>query len=579
MPFATGWIRESELNMNDVKLVGRHNEVPVLEIKNLSVSFVSGKTKRPVAVTQDINLRIGDGETLALVGESGSGKSVTAMSILRLLPRNARFSGSIKFRGRELTQLDRNQLNKVRGNEIATVFQDPMTALNPVYKIGDLLGEALHKQGLSSSRAEDAALGLLDRVGIPAPDKKIHQYPHQLSGGQRQRVMIAMAISANPRLLIADEPTTALDVTVQAEILDLLLDLKQDNNMALLLITHDMGVVADAADHVTVMRKGRVVENAAVHDLFAGPTHDYTRELLGAVSHLGKSAKTVVPYLNPAGHPTHDKTPALRMNDVVIEYRSSSKADTFRAIDKVSFEILPGEVVGLVGESGSGKSTLGRAVVGLVPVADGSVLVDGMDIAKAKKRELRTARQHVSMIFQDPASSLDPRATIGESVVAPLRWNGLERDSRVLMKRAGELLEMVRISPDWSGRYPHELSGGERQRIGIARALALNPKLLVADEPTSALDVSVQASVLELLRALQSSMGFSCLFISHDLSVIESLADRVVVIHKGRLVEQGSTAAILNHPTQDYTRRLIAAAPVPDPVEQASRRKRRLAMR
>jgi peptide/nickel transport system ATP-binding protein len=579
MPFATGWILESELNMNEMKPVGHPNEVPVLEIEDLSVSFVSGKTKRPVVVTQGINLQIGDGETLALVGESGSGKSVTAMSILRLLPHNARFSGSIKFCGRELTQLSRNQLSKVRGNEIATVFQDPMTALNPVYKIGDLLGEALHKQGLSSSRAEQAALDLLDRVGIPAPDKKIHHYPHQLSGGQRQRVMIAMAISANPRLLIADEPTTALDVTVQAEILDLLLDLKQENNMALLLITHDMGVVADAADHVTVMRKGSIVENAAVHDLFANPTHDYTKELLRAVSHLGKSAKSVVPYLNPVNGPAHDKTPALRMNDVVIEYRSLSKADTFRAIDKVSFEILPGEVVGLVGESGSGKSTLGRAVVGLVPVADGSVLVDGMDIAKAHKRELRTARQHVSMIFQDPASSLDPRATIGESVVAPLRWNGLERNSRVLAKRAGELLEMVRISPDWSGRYPHELSGGERQRIGIARALALNPKLLVADEPTSALDVSVQASVLELLRTLQSSMGFSCLFISHDLSVIESLADRVVVIHKGRLVEQGSTAAILNDPAQDYTRRLIAAAPVPDPVEQALRRKRRLATR
>ena len=544
---------------------------PVLEITGLSVSFGSGTGAVPV--TWDVDLSINKGETLALVGESGSGKSVTAMSILGLLPANATRTGSVKFQGRELLGLPERELDKIRGGPIATIFQDPMTALNPVYKIGDLMAEAMRKLGLSPKQQRRRAIDLLKQVGIPEPESKIDQYPHQFSGGQRQRAMIAIAVSSDPLLLVADEPTTALDVTVQAEILDLLLDLQSQNGMALLLITHDMGVVADVADRVEVMREGVVVETAPTADLFESPKHDYTRQLLAAVPHLGHAATpTSRPQAIDAGVPA-----ALSFKNVDIEYRHGAKS-TFKAVDDVSFDVLQGEVVGLVGESGSGKSTLGKLAVGLLRPAAGHARVAGVDLSTAKKTELRQARRKVTMVFQDPASSLNPRETIGDSIVAPLRWHRIENNSRALNAKAGELLELVRIPASWAGRFPHELSGGQRQRIGVARALALNPSLMIADEPTSALDVSVQATVLDLLQELQAELGFSCLFISHDLSVIEQLADRVVVLRRGRVVEQGITAEVLNHPQVEYTRSLIAAAPVPDPVEQAQRRKLRLAL-
>jgi peptide/nickel transport system ATP-binding protein len=412
----------------------------------------------------------------------------------------------------------------------------------------------------------------LSRVGIPDPALKIDQYPHQLSGGQRQRAMIAIAISSNPSLLVADEPTTALDVTVQAEILDLLMDLQRQNNMALLLITHDMGVVADVADRVQVMRQGRVVESAPTAALFSSPGHEYTRELLAAVPHLGRCA--------PRGEAPRNENrtdePPLCFSNVVMQYPHTGK-DGFKAVDSVSFEVLQGEVVGLVGESGSGKSTLGKLAIGLLKPTEGVAKVAGIDLATANRTQIRQARREVSMVFQDPASSLNPRATIGDSVTAPLRWNKLETNSSFLAVRAAELLDMVRIPAAWASRFPHELSGGQRQRIGVARALALKPRLMIADEPTSALDVSVQATVLALLQDLQAQLGFSCLFISHDLSVIEQLANRVVVLQRGRIVEEGTTNSVLRAPQAAYTRALIAAAPVPDPAEQAQRRLRRLA--
>lgn len=544
---------------------------PVLEVSGLSVAFHSESLS--LRVTEDVGFTIAPAETVALVGESGSGKSVTAMSILGLLPHNAKSEGSIRYRGNELLELSDRELDRIRGREISVIFQDPMTALNPVYTIGQLMGFALHDQKLTKAQLRARAVELLDRVGIPEPQRKVNQYPHQFSGGQRQRAMIAMAVASNPGLLIADEPTTALDVTVQAEILDLLQELQRDNGMGILLITHDMGVVADVADRVHVMRNGRVVESADTLPLFANPGNDYTRELLAAVPKLGSAAHAATVPLSTA-----TAVPTMSFSNVVVEFPGKGRQKTFRAVDEVSFQVYPGEVVGLVGESGSGKSTLGRVAVGLQRIAGGNADICGVDLRTATRREIQRVRREASIVFQDPASSLDPRMTIGQSVVAPLKWNAMLGGGSALRARAEELLDTVRLPKSWVDRFPHELSGGQRQRIGIARALALQPKVLIADEPTSALDVSVQASVLELLKELQQSLGFSCLFISHDLAVVEMLSDRIVVLRQGRVVEQGSAQEVLYTPSDDYTKRLVAAAPVPDPVIQAGRREQRLLM-
>jgi len=561
----------------------------VLRVRNLSVEF--GSRDRWTPVTFDVSFDVRAGETVALVGESGSGKSVTAMSVLDLLPENARRRGVIELCGEDLIAASPTRLRDVRGGEVGVVFQEPMTALNPVYTIGAQLREVLSSHGRLSRRAADArALELLRLVNLPEPERRLRQYPHQLSGGQRQRAMIAMAISGDPKLLIADEPTTALDVTAQAEILDLLLELQLRLDMALLLITHDMGVVADVASHVVVMRGGSVVEDAPSHELFRSPKDPYTRDLLASVPFLGRSAivaqqpTTSLQVIEPspavqrAPDPAHDDAAlVLDIANLVIEYPGRFTAKPFRAVDGVDLQVRAGDVVGLVGESGSGKSTIGRAAVGLVPVTSGSVTVAGTELTTASRRDQRALRRDVAIVFQDPASSLDPRATIGSSIADPLGWNGVERNRRRQRLRAEELLELVRLPKEWVERYPHELSGGQRQRVGIARALAMNPSLLIADEPTSALDVSVQASVLRLLLDLQERMGFSCLFISHDLSVVEQLANRVVVLNRGRIEEQGDTRQILHHPREDYTRRLIQAVPVPDPVTQAERRRVRRA--
>lgn len=552
--------------MTNVENASADRAHSLLEVTDLSVTFGSGDDA--VQVTHDVSFTIEREQTVALVGESGSGKSVSAMSLIGLLPDNAKAKGSVLYEGRELLAESEHELNKIRAGEISVIFQDPMTALNQVYTINQLMEDAFFGQELTSEQVTKRGIELLERVGIPDPEQKIHQYPHQLSGGQRQRVMIAMAISSNPGLLIADEPTTALDVTVQAGILDLLKDLQDYYGMGLLLITHDMGVVADVADRVHVMKDGEVVESAPMVEIFDNPQNDYTKQLLEAVPKLGSVELTEEPA-------AESSQPSLRFEDAVVEFPRRGQ-EPLRAVDGVSFDLYPGEVLGLVGESGSGKSTLGRVSVGLQRLADGKAQIAGVDLQTAKRKDIKAMRRDVAVVFQDPASSLDPRMSIAESVSSPAKWNRMFTSKNALQDRAAELMDLVQIPPSWGERYPHELSGGQRQRIGIARALALEPKILIADEPTSALDVSVQAKVLELLKDLQENLGFSCLFISHDLAVVEMLADKVVVLRQGQVVESGTTYEVLHEPKDIYTKRLVAAAPVPDPELQGLRRQERL---
>lgn len=538
---------------------------PVLSVEHLSVDFRIGDDWLPAV--DDVSFHVNRGEVLAIVGESGSGKTVSSMSVLGLLPDSARHSGEIYFDGRNLLEIKATELREIRGKRISMIFQEPMTALNPVYTIGEQIVEAIRcHESVSNRDARDRALELLTKVGIPDSQRRIDSYPHQLSGGQRQRAMIAMAICESPELIIADEPTTALDVTVQAEILELLRRLQKDLGAAVIMITHDMGVVADLADRVVVMRQGRIVEQAEVGALFAAPQHDYTRRLLAAVPRRG-FAETGV----RADAPEPGDAPVLRISGLEVRYPGHGGRPSFKAVSGVDLQIGNGEVLGLVGESGSGKSTIGRAVVGLVPASAGRIEVAGQDVSQLTGSQLRAFRSKYSMVFQDPGSSLNPRRSIGDSIAAPMRV-GRGSDRAAIRGRVHDLLEQVELPTDWVHRYPHELSGGQRQRVGIARALALAPELLIADEPTSALDVSVQATVLALIRQLQQQLGFACLFISHDLGVVESLSDSVVVLQHGLVVESGTADAVLQSPQSAYTQRLIAAAPVPDPIEQAQRR-------
>ncbi|WP_258723982.1 ABC transporter ATP-binding protein [Cellulomonas sp. NS3] len=557
-------------------------KAPILEVRDLGVEFFVEDEWFPAAV--DVSYEVRSGEVLAIVGESGSGKTQSSMSLIGLLPPNGRATGSAKLAGRELIGLKHSQLSKVRGNDVSVIFQEPMTALNPVYTVGFQIMETIRVHfdvGPKAARAR--AVELLTLVDLPDPVASLDKYPHQLSGGQRQRAMIAQALACSPKLLIADEPTTALDVTVQAEILKLMRDLRTRIDSGIILITHDMGVVADLADRVLVMKNGRVVESGPVEEIFNRPQHPYTRQLLDAVPHLGAATPggaAVVGVSDTSAVPrtapdlTKDAVPALEARDLVLEYPSRGRVPAFRAIDGVDLTIGRGEVVGLVGESGSGKTTVGRAAVGLLPVAGGSLKVNGLELKGVEPKALRAARQDVSIVFQDPGSSLNPRLPIGESIGEPLRLHKVAAGAQ-LNAKVEELLDQVHLPRAMRNRYPHELSGGQRQRVGIARALALSPKLLIADEPTSALDVSVQARVLELFQELQREYGFACLFISHDLAVVEILSSRIAVMHKGRLVEVGARDQILRAPQQDYTRRLLAAVPVPDPAEQRVRREAR----
>ncbi len=542
------------------------SEEPILEVTGLGVDFWVDGTWYPAAI--DMNYTIKRGEVLAIVGESGSGKSSSSMALLGLLPPNARVTGSIKLTGREMTTLSASKVRQIRGKEVAVIFQEPMTALNPVYTVGFQILEALRlHQNLGPVDAKKRAIELLGMVELPDPPVAFDKYPHQLSGGQRQRAMIAMSISCDPLLLIADEPTTALDVTVQAEILELMRNLRTRLNSAIILITHDLGVVADLADHIIVMKDGRIVERGSIEDIYYHPQHPYTKQLLAAVPHLGAHEVTA-----PSGDPRAE--PVLALEDVTIEYPKRGRIPAFRAVEHVTFDIKQGEIVGLVGESGSGKTTIGRAAVGLLPVAEGSMRVLGSDLAVAGSKELRQIRKQIGIVFQDPGSSLNPRFPIGQSIGEPL-FLAKEAKGSALDRRVEELLDQVELPRSFRNRYPHELSGGQRQRVGIARALALSPALLVADEPTSALDVSVQARFLELLQGLQQELHFACLFVSHDLGVVDALAHRIVVLNKGQVVEQGSREEILRAPKDPYTQRLLAAVPVPDPREQRERREQR----
>ncbi|MBN0040345.1 ABC transporter ATP-binding protein [Cellulosimicrobium cellulans] len=549
---------------------------PVLTVRNLGVDFYVDKAWYPAAT--DVSYDLHSGEVLAIVGESGSGKSQSSLALLGLLPPNGRARGSAKLGDRELIGMSHGSLRHVRGKEISMIFQEPMTALNPVYTVGFQIVETIRTHfNVGPADAKERAVELLRLVEIPEPERRFDAYPHQLSGGQRQRAMIAQALACDPKLLVADEPTTALDVTVQAEILKLLRDLRYRVDAAIILITHDMGVVADMADSIMVMKDGQVVERGTSAEIFGAPKHPYTIRLLEAVPHLGSTREaTMVTDRVPAAGAA-DRPLVLDARDMVIEYPGRRRQAAFRAVDEVSVQIHQGEVLGLVGESGSGKTTIGRAAVGLLPVTGGSLEIVGRNMVGATTKDLKPLRTEVGIVFQDPGSSLNPRLPIGESIGEPLMLHkGVK--GKELSREVERLLDQVELPRAMRNRYPHELSGGQRQRVGIARALSLEPKLLVADEPTSALDVSVQAKVLDLFTDLQREHGFACLFISHDLAVVEMLSDRIAVMHKGKLVEVGETAQIVHAPEHPYTQRLLAAVPVPDPAAQRERRAARDAL-
>ena len=555
----------------------------VVQIDNLSVSFATDAGA--VKAVDDVSLRVAPGEVLAIVGESGSGKTVTAKTILGLLPETATASGAVILRSKDGTSeadvvtLSKKQLRDVRGTDVAMVFQEPSTALNPVYTVGWQIAEGLRAHGsLSKKEAMAQAVEILGRVGIPEPEKRVKYYPHQFSGGQKQRVVIAMALVLNPGLIVADEPTTALDVTVQAEILDLLRRCRDDFGAAIVLITHNMGVVADLADRVAVMYQGKLVEEADAHTLFAAPQAEYTKKLLASVPKIGQGRiATEERAIARAERP--EEAAVVRARDLRIQYPGRLGRPGFVAVDGVSFDIRPGEVLGLVGESGSGKTTIGRAIAGLNKVTDGSLQVLGIEMNGVRERQFRKVRERIGFVFQDPASSFNPLLTIADCVAEPLVVHGKASSPSAARSRVDELLEAVQLPRSYGDRFPHELSGGQRQRASLARALALEPELLIADEPTSALDVSVQARVLELFADLQREFGFAALFISHDLAVVDLLADRIAVLHRGRLVEEGTGAEVLGNPREAYTQRLLASLPVPDPVEQADRREALRALR
>jgi ABC-type glutathione transport system ATPase component len=545
------------------------NVAPLLSVRNLSVSFeTAGGT---VDAVRDLSFELAAGETLAIVGESGSGKSVSALSIMRLVEREGgEVSGRIALQRRsgetlDLLQADDRTLRQVRGNEISMIFQEPMTSLNPVLTIGAQMAEVLVlHQGRSAREALAECKGLIDRVKIPDAARRLTQYPHELSGGMRQRVMIAMALACQPRLLIADEPTTALDVTVQAEILALIRRLQDEIGMALIFITHDMGVVAQVADRVIVMRHGQKVEENALAPLFTSPQHSYTKALLAAVPRLGSGSPGTTPL---AGPPVLEVEGLSKRFPVRKGFLKRTVA-VVHAVETVSFHLQPGETLGLVGESGCGKSTTGRALMRLVEPTAGTIRIAGQPINGIDAAELRAARRNVQMIFQDPYASLNPRLTIFDSVTEPLAIHRPDMSKAERREIAGKLLERVGLQPDYLDRYPHQFSGGQRQRLAIARALALRPKIIVADEPVSALDVSIRAQVLDLLKELQRDMGISYLFISHDMAVVEQMSHRVAVMDMGEIVELGPSAVVLNTPLHPYTRKLLASVPVPDPAQR-----------
>ena len=531
----------------------------LLEVRDLAVDFVTGgETTQAV---RGVSFALERREVLALVGESGSGKSVSALALVGLLPRNTVVRGEALLDGEDLFTMTPARREAVRGTRIGVIFQDPGSALDPVFSIGAQIEEMLivHRPEMTRAQRRARVIELLEMVEIAEPRKRLSSYPHQLSGGQAQRVMIAIALACDPEILIADEPTTALDVTVQREVLDVLRRLRDRVGTAIIMITHDMGVVADIADRVVVLHDGLVEEAAGVQELFSAPTADYTRRLLAAVPRLGAPERD-----DPSG-----STVVLDVDALSVVYGRGRHA--VAAVDDVTLAVREGEIVALAGESGSGKSTIGRCALGLTPISAGTVRVCGVDLRAVSGRRSVAVKRQVGVVFQNSTAALDPRRTVGDAVAEPLRVHARLRGA-ALDTRVAELLDAVGLPAAWRRRYPHELSGGQRQRVAIARSIALRPRLLIADEPTSALDVSVQATVLELLRELQRELRFACLFISHDLAVVDELCDRIVVLQHGRVVEEGRRTQVLRAPRHPYTSALIASSPVPDPLVQAQRR-------
>ncbi|SPU50063.1 dipeptide ABC transporter ATP-binding protein [Bordetella trematum] len=577
-------------------------EKRVVQVDDLTVRFVT--SERTVEAVRNLSFHVDRGETLAIVGESGSGKSVTSLSLMRLIEhgggRIAQGAMTLRRRSGEVVDLVRassRTMRSVRGADMAMIFQEPMTSLNPVFTAGDQIAETIRlHQGKDAAAARAEALRMLEQVRIPEARSVLERYPHQLSGGMRQRVMIAMALACKPALLIADEPTTALDVTIQAQILQLIRQLQEEMHMGVVFITHDMGVVAEVADRVLVMYRGDKVEEGAAERVFAAPQHSYTRALLSAVPRLGAMTGTDLPErfpllqvngrpdpsdeptsaLNPEDRPPANQSPVLSVRDLVTRFdvRGGILGRVQRrvhAVEKVSFDLFPGETLSLVGESGCGKSTTGRSLLRLVESQSGEILFGGRDIVRLKNSELQSLRRDIQFVFQDPFASLDPRVTVGFSIMEPLLVHGVA-SGRQAQARVEELLERVGLAPEMAQRYPHEFSGGQRQRICIARALALNPKVVIADESVSALDVSIQAQIVNLLIDLQSDLGVSFLFISHDMAVVERISHRVAVMYLGQIVEIGPRRAIFENPQHPYTRKLMSAVPIADPARRHLKR-------
>ncbi|MFF2484264.1 ABC transporter ATP-binding protein [Paenibacillus sp. NPDC058071] len=534
----------------------------LLQVKQLSVSFFT--RDKEVEAVRNVSFEVRKGETLGIVGESGSGKSVTARTIMRLLPSPPSMvkGGEVLFQGSNLADKSDAEMEAIRGKEIGMIFQDPMSSLNPTMRIGRQIEESLIKhRKMSKSEARIEAINMLKMVGIPNAETRYSQYPHEFSGGMRQRVMIAIALACRPSLLIADEPTTALDVTIQAQILNQMKVLQKELGTSIILITHDLGVVAGMCDRVVVMKDGEIVETGTTEELFANPQHPYTIKLLNALPRLDEKKK---PKPAPLVKRVEDDVPLLQVKSL-RQHFDLGKGQILKAVNNISFDIHAGETLGVVGESGSGKSTTGRSILRLNEVTGGEILYRGIPLQQLNRSEMKRMRRHMGMIFQDPYASLNPRLRIADIIGEALDVHGMSSGKAVRQKRIEELLDMVGLNPSHAMRYPHEFSGGQRQRIGIARTLAVEPDFIVCDEPLSALDVSIQAQVVKLLEELQQRLGLTYLFIAHDLSMVKHISDRVAVMYKGKIVELAESEELYSNPLHDYTKTLLAAIPVPDP--------------